>query len=200
MGVFNYVKADEGDKCPYCNVEIEEWQTKELLQGEVQQNTVTKDEVIEYHTWCENCKKGIDYQRKTQYSKEFYLVGSGADISSEILDTDNCISINYSDDTVDIDKLHRDLKEVLYGCQIHQLAQLITKDHSVELENNSWVSVDDRLPNKDGWYLVYFRFLCEIKKFSNGEWQNQRLGSKITHWQPLPQPPFIIRMKDLKDE
>ncbi len=154
MGIFNYVKADKGDKCPYCNVEIEEWQTKELLQGEVQQNTVTKDEVIEYHTWCENCKKGIDYQRKTQYSKEFYLCGSGADISSEILDTDK----------------------------------------------NGWISVDDRLPHNNGWYLVYFRFLCEIKKFSNGEWQNQRLGSTITHWQPLPQPPFIIRMEDLKDE
>ncbi len=67
-------------------------------------------------------------------------------------------------------------------------------------KNNGWISVDERLPNKDGWYLVYFRFLCEIKKFSNGEWQNQRLGSKITHWQPLPQPPFIIRMEDLKDE
>ncbi|MBS9780334.1 MAG: DUF551 domain-containing protein [Moraxellaceae bacterium] len=71
---------------------------------------------------------------------------------------------------------------------------------NLENDKNGWISVDDRLPHKDGWYLVYFRFLCEIKKFSNGEWQNQRLGSTITHWQPLPQPPFIIRMEDLKDE
>ncbi len=211
MGVFNYVKADEGDKCPHCNAKIEEWQTKDMISGALPwQNTVSKDEVPYYYTFCDNCKKEVDYTRRIFYSKEFYLVGSGADISSKIIDTDDCININYSDDTVDINRLYRDLKEKLYGCQIH-----ITKDHPVELENNSWVSVDDELPKSHNDCLVAYIpkrkeemfeddlideseqyeyctafFDCEEQKWYP---KDQLMYSKrkviVTHWQPLPQPP-----------
>lgn len=45
-----------------------------------------------------------------------------------------------------------------------------------------WIGVKDRLPEKDGWHLV----------FAPGYWGNRRIygiGGMVTHWMPLPEPP-----------
>ena len=63
-----------------------------------------------------------------------------------------------------------------------------------EPENNGWISVNDRLPELDGDYLVFDgtdAFM--IASFSKREgwilfvdfWE----ASEISHWMPLPKPP-----------
>lgn len=79
---------------------------------------------------------------------------------------------------------------------------------------NEWISVKDRLPEKDGNYLCYLECgaVCEAafdstiasegEEFPFGEWvavyNSDTLGftdsyweeyDAITHWMPLPEPP-----------
>lgn len=60
---------------------------------------------------------------------------------------------------------------------------------------DKWISVNDRLPKKDGRYLAYgsafgrcligiLYYDTRIKHFSDGE---------VTHWQPLPEIPKELR-------
>lgn len=65
---------------------------------------------------------------------------------------------------------------------------------------DKWISVEDRLPEKDGMYLIFSpytnkeggivycnRFLTKGNPiFPPNSFESI---SKITHWQPLPQPP-----------
>ena len=66
-----------------------------------------------------------------------------------------------------------------------------------------WISVDDRLPEEEGWYLVYTTpnrehksinkaMFCKGYAWGNfepywrgagGHWAN------VTHWMPMPEPP-----------
>lgn len=63
--------------------------------------------------------------------------------------------------------------------------------------NDGWISVDDELPSKDNFYLVYQfnghkdEYETTIKWFSKKEqnfleWDFQ---DEVTHWQYLPRPP-----------
>lgn len=63
-----------------------------------------------------------------------------------------------------------------------------------------WISVDDRLPEYEGTYLVYTEIgsiyashFYTKKRFASGyvreaQW-SQRGTVKVTHWMPLPKPP-----------
>ena len=72
----------------------------------------------------------------------------------------------------------------------------------------AWINVKDRLPDQDGWYLVYapgYRGNSRIygldgMAYSNfkdnykNHWGIERGGSRgwpgiVTHWMPLPEPP-----------
>lgn len=61
-----------------------------------------------------------------------------------------------------------------------------------------WISIEDRLPEKDGFYLVYAKsdnpfipevyvqeYVQEIGFTYDGEW----VDTRATHWMPLPKPP-----------
>lgn len=48
---------------------------------------------------------------------------------------------------------------------------------------NDWISVDDRLPEKQGSFLVYDK--CDNRIHLDC----LPLYYEVTHWQPLPQPP-----------
>lgn len=66
-----------------------------------------------------------------------------------------------------------------------------------------WIPVTERLPEEEGWYLVYTTPNREHKsinkaKFCKGfEWNNFKpewhgAGGRwenVTHWMPLPEPP-----------
>ena len=71
-----------------------------------------------------------------------------------------------------------------------------------------WISVNDRLPDKDGCYIVtacdegcscgegiwYDTVVIEAEHYK-GEWSWNENGTEyditdlVTHWQPMPQPP-----------
>lgn len=57
-----------------------------------------------------------------------------------------------------------------------------------------WISVKDRLPDKRGEYLCYYKFepdspdvVCENTYQGSDLWLSEM--DKVTHWQPMPQPP-----------
>lgn len=66
--------------------------------------------------------------------------------------------------------------------RIHNLEQ--------ELKKYEWVSVKDRLPEKDGFYLAWYTFkgnghTRDIFYYNCGS----PMPSAITHWMALPEPP-----------
>ncbi|MDE6903190.1 MAG: DUF551 domain-containing protein [Lachnospiraceae bacterium] len=58
-----------------------------------------------------------------------------------------------------------------------------------------WISVKDRLPEHDGWYLVVHNFsfpsrkYVELRCFYKHFLEDFLLNGDITHWMPLPDPP-----------
>lgn len=74
-------------------------------------------------------------------------------------------------------------------------AQDIIDENKRLINSNGWISVNERLPTKDGDYLVYYVYedmkpFCSVCEFST--YLNMFDGDHvyITHWQPLPQPPL----------
>ena len=76
------------------------------------------------------------------------------------------------------------------------------------LRNTAWISVKDRLPEQDGWYLVYApgywgnshiygldgMAYSNFKNNYKDHWGIERGISRggaviVTHWMPLPEPP-----------
>lgn len=67
------------------------------------------------------------------------------------------------------------------------------------VSSDGWVDIKERLPNKDGKYLVYYQtqVLCDnryLPKFDVVNYSScirhfDFYHNQITHWQPLPQPP-----------
>lgn len=79
----------------------------------------------------------------------------------------------------------------------------LKRKYNEELKAQSkqeWISCDNRLPETDGYYLVYgveYDFFsgeeipyCGILQYSlkYKAW-NTKAPIKVTHWQPLPEPP-----------
>jgi Protein of unknown function (DUF551) len=60
------------------------------------------------------------------------------------------------------------------------------KQHAEE----RWISVDDKLPEKPGWYLAVHYVMTDNtyvrRSWFDGEWFKM---NKVTHWRPLPKPP-----------
>ncbi|AOM40529.1 DUF551 domain-containing protein [Xenorhabdus hominickii] len=56
-----------------------------------------------------------------------------------------------------------------------------------------WIKTSDRLPNDDGYYLVYETFNNRVADdyfFHNGSGDHWKLFHiHVTHWMPLPEPP-----------
>ena len=104
------------------------------------------------------------------------------------------------------DKKHGS-KDFIYGIEtvLEYAENLQTIDVAQE-----WISVDDRLPDKTGRYLVLknriapdclggnrtdiviLRFFVD-KGFRIPthipDWINEEINEEVTHWMPLPQPP-----------
>jgi len=67
------------------------------------------------------------------------------------------------------------------------------------MPSDGWISVKERLPDKEGIYLVYADNLIALGEFDfsyNGDWYIQpflsdwyRSKSFVTHWMLLPEAP-----------
>ena len=68
----------------------------------------------------------------------------------------------------------------------------ITKAIEELSKQSEWISVDDRMPNREGTYLVYtwkgHILMCNcFDYFLNGKLRFDNYT--VTHWMPLPEPP-----------
>lgn len=56
-----------------------------------------------------------------------------------------------------------------------------------------WISVKDRLPDEDGWYLVCKHNRVRVAEWCKDCWYNESDlpidDCTITYWKPLPEPP-----------
>ena len=85
------------------------------------------------------------------------------------------------------------------GCKFYMENDCLYKVMAdVMIENGvtvqEWISIKDRLPDKRGEYLCYYKFepdspdvVCENTYQGSGLWLSEM--DKVTHWQPMPQPP-----------
>ena len=65
-------------------------------------------------------------------------------------------------------------------------------DRIAELEaNKKWVSVDDYLPEKHDWYLVYQGDNRFCREYKHAYWVNSKefKYGNVTHWATLQEPP-----------
>jgi hypothetical protein len=63
-------------------------------------------------------------------------------------------------------------------------------DIAIAALRNGWISVEDRLPDENTRVLVFIPYTdtkIDTDRILNGKWV--RWIDKITHWQPLPEPP-----------
>lgn len=68
--------------------------------------------------------------------------------------------------------------------------------YNVGYSKQEWISVDERLPEKNGYYLVYTKYgYIEVERYKTWDdddldggywWEFEGL---VTHWMPLPEPP-----------
>ena len=89
--------------------------------------------------------------------------------------------------------------------------EALKKENGVTVQE--WISVDDRLPENSGYYLVVYRdkynesisiafdmyVKCNIGEWWESEfacditnqflWATRLQEQEVTHWMPLPQPP-----------
>lgn len=60
-----------------------------------------------------------------------------------------------------------------------------------EHKTGKWISASERLPDKDGEYLVTFKPICtrpiEVCTFLNGQWILYGY-ERVLAWQPMPEP------------
>lgn len=73
------------------------------------------------------------------------------------------------------------------------------KDMVTVKDSDKWISVKDRLPDKEGQYLCWFgknvfcigASICSFVPCKNAFWSFERNESlvNITHWMPIPEAP-----------
>ena len=66
---------------------------------------------------------------------------------------------------------------------------------ALEAAQPKWISVEDRLPEKDGKYIVCTAkcsvYCTRFKAYGkSGSFQTD-INTHITHWMPLPEPPEV---------
>ena len=67
--------------------------------------------------------------------------------------------------------------------------------HLRKKENNNWISVQEKLPNKDGFYLVFLNLNTNIDEvkivkawFDTNPYKLIDYNDVVIAWQPLPEP------------
>ena len=91
----------------------------------------------------------------------------------------------------EIDQWLWDEMQLLPGCcsSIEELKHSIAREVAEKLWKNTWISVEDELPEKDGVYFVLINskiasvtpFFAKTKQFEIG-----KFNFNVTHWMPIP--------------
>lgn len=65
------------------------------------------------------------------------------------------------------------------------------KDCPLTESPQEWIPVTERLPEKNGSYLVYVYGDVTEMEYWHGKWHRLRddYTKAVTHWMPLPEPP-----------
>lgn len=87
-----------------------------------------------------------------------------------------------------------------YDERIKKWSEWLELFYADMFDNNSkdkWISVEDELPEEIGRYWCYLEEQNDLGKSHyqwncgfNGDVFSPDVGSKVTHWQPLPTPPL----------
>ena len=78
--------------------------------------------------------------------------------------------------------------EKLTRNEVKQFEAIFSK--LLEVSNNGWISVKDRLPEEGKEVLVWNdESFCYVDEIKNGKWRIPGDYSGNTHWMPLPEPP-----------
>lgn len=101
---------------------------------------------------------------------------------------------------IDADKANVDYIHCFYGseCKLDDVKEWLNDQPTVN--PYEWVSIKDRLPEKDGKYIVARKegnkYSISVRKFQKeipccycGHWERGTNG--ITHWMLLPEPPIV---------
>ena len=94
------------------------------------------------------------------------------------------------------EKLIELLKQIKY-VSVENAANILI-DNGVTVQE--WISVDDRLPENSGLYLVIEKHWLDgslgtkIAKWNTVDWftadrKSKEITPRVTHWMPLPKPP-----------
>lgn len=100
---------------------------------------------------------------------------------------------------IDADKLKDRFLSLRYLYNEHDLCPWQTVDEAPTI--GSWISVEDRLPEKSGTYLCYqpkAASICALNTVrwseAKGHWMGKEVGSRIEgieYWMPLPELPEV---------
>ena len=96
-------------------------------------------------------------------------------------------------------QMYRDLAEIFE--EEYEKRRLITPQNTAEkmtdkgYRKQEWISVDERLPDKEGTYLTYtdkdkvdLDIFCIYSSHGTKFWSGE-INGKVTHWMPLPEAP-----------
>ena len=94
-----------------------------------------------------------------------------------------------------------DKRDTKYSCETELLADALAYIQYLEAQIPKWISVEERLPEKQGDYVVLYSFgETNVQRFAGvmhfiryderPHFENDGLyGLHVTHWMSLPEPP-----------
>ncbi len=81
------------------------------------------------------------------------------------------------------------LEELQRAVNFHKFNSEFWEDKYNSLADEKWIPVTERLPEEDGFTLIFTAHgHAGVCYFTNGWWGGYGMDG-ITHWMPLPQPP-----------
>lgn len=87
-------------------------------------------------------------------------------------------------------------------CMENDCLYKLMADHLISngVTMQEWISVNDRLPEVGGYVVCiakrnpFSRFMPMVERIEKNGWVNpitEQYISEVTHWMPLPQPPYL---------
>ncbi len=86
------------------------------------------------------------------------------------------------------------INSVELGMFVDGIMQVLDEATAADVQPaKQWISVKDRQPQKNGFYLTYYSKQIHVSQwFISANWYNEHGGNvtnNVEYWQPLPKPP-----------